>query len=220
MCQNVSKIDYSKGLIYKLCCKDPQIEDIYIGSTTNFIQRKKNHKSDCNNKNRKHFLNNKYKFIRETGGFENWDIILIEYYPCNSKKELECRERYYIEKLKATLNHQLPGRSDKEYYQDNKDKINQQSKEWRKDNIDKSTQYEKEYRKNNKHKIREYVEKNKEKIKEYKKEYRKNNECKLRELNRIKIECKFCKSIIQKYKLNRHQQTLKCKKFQLQDYSD
>ncbi len=28
------EIDYSKGLIYKLCCKDPTITDVYIGSTT------------------------------------------------------------------------------------------------------------------------------------------------------------------------------------------
>ena len=33
--QKVSKVDYSKSVIYKLCCKDPTITDIYIGSTTN-----------------------------------------------------------------------------------------------------------------------------------------------------------------------------------------
>ena len=45
------EIDYSKTIIYKLCCKDINITDIYVGHTTNFIKRKNEHKSDCNNPN-------------------------------------------------------------------------------------------------------------------------------------------------------------------------
>jgi len=37
-------IDYSKSIIYKICCNDINIIDIYIGSTTNFITRKAEHK--------------------------------------------------------------------------------------------------------------------------------------------------------------------------------
>ncbi len=28
--------DYSKGVIYKIYCKDPNIDKVYIGSTTDF----------------------------------------------------------------------------------------------------------------------------------------------------------------------------------------
>ena len=39
------KADYSNTIIYKLCCNDPSITEIYIGHTTNFTQRKNRHKS-------------------------------------------------------------------------------------------------------------------------------------------------------------------------------
>ncbi len=42
-------VNYSKGLVYKLCCNDTNIKDIYVGSTTNFIRRKSDHKSACDN---------------------------------------------------------------------------------------------------------------------------------------------------------------------------
>ena len=45
--------DYTKCCIYKLCCKDPMIEDCYIGSTTNVIKRRQNHKKSCTNPNDK-----------------------------------------------------------------------------------------------------------------------------------------------------------------------
>jgi hypothetical protein len=97
-------VDYSKGCIYKICCKDSSITDIYIGSTTNFRGRKSQHKSSCNNENANGFNMNIYKTIREKGGWENWDMVLIENYSSNSKKELEKREREKFDELKPTLN--------------------------------------------------------------------------------------------------------------------
>tara|TARA_R110001592_G_C12875387_1_gene724171 strand:- start:43 stop:615 length:573 start_codon:yes stop_codon:yes gene_type:complete len=186
----VRKTDYSKGLIYKLCCKDPTIEDIYIGSTTNFRNRKSTHKSMCNNSYYSDYNNKVYKFIRENGGFENWDMILIQYYSCNGKRQLEAKEREYIEILKSTLNTNIPTRTKKEYNQDTK--INRL----------------------------EWVNNNNDKIKNNRKNYYENNKEKLKEKSKVKIECEYCKCIITKRQLKRHQQSLKCKKFQLQDYSD
>jgi hypothetical protein len=36
---------YEKAVVYKLCCDDPEITDIYVGSTCNFKVRKWNHKA-------------------------------------------------------------------------------------------------------------------------------------------------------------------------------
>ncbi len=44
-----TNIDYSNTIIYKLCCKDLTITDIYIGHTTDMRRRKWNHKGRCNN---------------------------------------------------------------------------------------------------------------------------------------------------------------------------
>ena len=45
-------IDYSNTIIYKIVCVDPLIKDLYIGHTTNFVQRKYAHKQTCNKRSR------------------------------------------------------------------------------------------------------------------------------------------------------------------------
>ena len=84
-------VNYTKSIIYKLCCKNPEIKEIYVGSTTNFIKRKYKHKSACNNVKDKDYNYNIYKYIRENGGFSNWDMIEIEKHSCNDKNELHKR---------------------------------------------------------------------------------------------------------------------------------
>eukprot|EP01080_Neovahlkampfia_damariscottae_P013297 gene13297-12127_t len=37
------------GYIYKLCCKDPNVTEFYVGSTKNIRRRKCQHKYSCNN---------------------------------------------------------------------------------------------------------------------------------------------------------------------------
>jgi len=164
-------IDYSKSIIYKLCCKDPEIKDIYIGSTTNFRKRKYGHKSTCNNIKRPEYNYNVYKFIRDNGNWENWDMVMIEEYKdCESKLQLHKKERYYVETLKSTLNLQIPTRSKKErwmdnkehnkikariYYENNKDYILKKASEYRNENKDKIKIWKKEHYQKNKDIIRE-----------------------------------------------------------------
>ena len=91
--------DYSNTIIYKLCCNDANIADIYIGHTTNFIQRKHNHKIVCNNPNSKNHNLVVYQRIRECNGWDNWSMIEIEKYSCNDLNEAFKRERYWLEEL-------------------------------------------------------------------------------------------------------------------------
>ena len=96
--------DYSKGFIYKLCCLDVNIKDIYVGSSTNFKERKKQHKNCCNNEKRKEYNIYVYKFIRDNGGWDNWTMIELHKYPCNDKRELECEENRMMMELQSQLN--------------------------------------------------------------------------------------------------------------------
>lgn len=96
--------DYTNSLIYKLCCKDATITDEYIGSTTNKYKRKQHHKTSCNNENSKKFNYPVYQFIRENGGFENWDLIILEEYSCENKNQLLMKEREWIELRRPSLN--------------------------------------------------------------------------------------------------------------------
>jgi len=112
--------DYSKGCIYMLRHKDDiDGKNSYVGSTTNFRQRKNLHKSCCNNINSKKYNYSKYKYIRDNDGWENWVMEWIEDYPCNSKRELERREGEII-KQRAKLNFVVAGRTNKEWRDDNK----------------------------------------------------------------------------------------------------
>jgi hypothetical protein len=190
-------IQYNKSTIYKLCCKDANITEIYIGSTTNFRLRKSQHKVSCNNERGKKCDYKVYKCIRENGGFDNWNMIEIEKVNATDKKDLEKNERRVIEQLKPILNCYIPGRTKKEYRADNYDKIKIYKKERYTENSD-------EIKENSK----EYYAKNTDKIREKKKEYYAKNANKIKEKNKEKIDCE-CGSSILKCTLTRHKKSQK-----------
>ena len=183
---------YDQSSIYKICCNDPLINDIYIGSTTNFKHRKYCHKNSCINENDKRYNSNVYQFIRINGGWTNWNMIEVEKYNASDKRELEKRERYWLETLKATLNKRIPTRTKKEWSDENKEKLKERNKEYYKTNKEKIKEQKKEYRENNKEEKKEYnkeyQEKNRETIKKQSKEYYINNKEKL---NRP-FDCELC----------------------------
>ena len=139
-------IDYSNTIVYKLCCNDLQITDIYIGHTTDFKSRKATHKNGCNNSNNKAYNYNVYQFIRANGGWDNWSMVEIEKYCCKDADEARSKERHHYEILGGTLNIQLPNLSHNES--------------------------NKLYRKRNSDNIKQYREANKEKMKSYYKDYK------------------------------------------------
>ena len=102
--------NYNNSIVYKLCCKDVSVHEIYIGSTTDFTKRKSVHRHCCNNENSKQYNSHCYRFIRDNGGFDNWSMIQICVFDCENKRELETEERRYIELLGAKLNSNIPTR--------------------------------------------------------------------------------------------------------------
>ena len=148
-------MNYSNTIIYKICCKDLNITDIYIGHTTNLIQRRYNHKSKCNNDKGENYNLSLYQFIRDNGGWDNWDVIEIDKCNCLDFEEARKIERNYIEKLNATLNSDVPGRTFKEYLQINKDYFANIKKKYRDNHIEELKNYMKNWRKENKEKIKE-----------------------------------------------------------------
>jgi hypothetical protein len=107
--------DYSKGVVYKIVSKDDNISDMYIGSTCSFTSRKYAHKKATTNRVGKTYRRKVYQFIRDNGGFDNFQIIIIESYPCNTRLELVARERHWYNILKPSLNVYMPNRTHKEY---------------------------------------------------------------------------------------------------------
>jgi predicted GIY-YIG superfamily endonuclease len=154
-------VDYSKTLIYKLVHKeDYDNENIYIGSTTDFVKRKNSHKSCCNSENNKEHNNKKYQYIRNNGGWNEWNMIEIEKYNCNDGNEARAREEYWRCYFNSQLNMVRAYRTEeqkKEYYEQNKDKILEQQKENKKLNKDKIIEQMKERYEQNKDNILEKI---------------------------------------------------------------
>ena len=159
--------NYQNGKIYTIRCKTDN-NLIYVGSTTQTLaQRLGQHKSKSHKDSR-----NLYKIINNQ--WEFWYIELYEECPCENKEQLCKKEGEVIREI-GTLNHVINGRTQKEYYHDNFEKISLRNKEYAMKNEVKTKEYKKIYRQNNTEKIaleqKEYLEKNAEKIKEYKKMY-------------------------------------------------
>ena len=121
-------IMYENAVIYMMKHKTDDKKEYYIGSSYEFKQRCRAHKSYCNNQNSKQYNLKVYQYIRENGGFDEWDIILLYDYPCKNKNELELEEQRAVKKYKSTLNTQIPCRTKKEWCNDNKEKIAEKKK--------------------------------------------------------------------------------------------
>jgi len=98
------EIDYSNTVIYKIVCKNANVNDMYIGHTTNFIQKKHAHKQTCNNIKSSGYNLKLYKFIRENGGWSNWEMSIINIYNCTDHLEAKKKEQEYCVSLGDSLN--------------------------------------------------------------------------------------------------------------------
>jgi hypothetical protein len=97
-------IDYSNTIFYKIYCKNPDIKDIYIGHTTNFVQRKYAHKRSCTYEKSANYTCKVYNVIREYGGWDNWKMEIIAFRECADHYEARKIEQQYFEEYNATLN--------------------------------------------------------------------------------------------------------------------
>lgn len=157
---------------YKICCRNLNIQDVYVGCTRNFNVRKHQHKVNCTSQKSKAYHYYVYRFIREHDGFDNWDIIEIERKECIDKIDARKNERKIIEELNATLNKNLPTRTIEEYRKTYDKEIKEQVKEYKKtyneENKELIKQHKKEHYMKNKEEInikkKEHYEKNKDKI--------------------------------------------------------
>ena len=99
-----TEIDYSNTIIYKISCKDIAVTDVYVGHTTNFVQRKHSHKQNCLNAKSACHHCKVYEVIRANGSWDNWKMEIINFFECANLYEARQKEQEYFVLLKATLN--------------------------------------------------------------------------------------------------------------------
>ena len=144
------------GRIYIIRSK--QTDKVYIGSTVETL----------NIRFSKHKWSKTCTSV-EILKYNDAEIELLECYECEDEEQLKNREGEYQREYNC-VNKRIEGRTPKEYYQDNKEKLKEYQKEYREKNKETKAKKDKEYRENNKEKRKEYdkkyQEKNKEKLNE------------------------------------------------------
>lgn len=175
-------VNYQNSKIYRLECLNTGL--VYIGATTRSLSKRKNeHKTDYNEwiNGGKNYVSS-FEIIKNN----NYDIYLMENYPCNSKEELHSREGYWQKQIDC-VNKCISGRPEKQYKIDNKEKIKDQKKKYNEKNNEKNQLYRKDYYQKNKTKILEH------------------------DSNREDILCLYCDCYHSPKHIRRHERTLKHK---------
>ena len=144
-------VNYQNGKIYTIRCRSDE-NLIYVGSTSQTLsQRMTLHRSCCKRGDGCSL----YDYIIDND-WSDFYIELYEKYPCNDKAELCKREGEIIRQI-GTLNKCIAGRTKKEWYEDNADKIKENKKEYRQENIDIIKEKRKKYYEKNSDIIKEKV---------------------------------------------------------------
>ena len=186
--------DYQKGKIYKIVCNITGLT--YYGSTVNTLcKRMSGHRSHV-----KAGSTCKSKLVLAGG---DYDYSLVEDCSCDSKEQLHRRERFYIENNEC-VNKDIPGRTSKERYEQDKDRLLARQKERYEQDKDKVLAQRKEHYEQNRDKIsarqKEHYEQNKDKVStRNKKNY---------EQNKIQVTCE-CGAVVNKSSLAKHKKSKK-----------
>jgi hypothetical protein len=95
------KINYAEMIFYKICCLSPTITKVFIGHTTNINQRKhtlkKQTQSDA-------YCSDMIEFIKNSGGWDNWSLQILEKYECKTHIDIVLREIYHTDALNQKTN--------------------------------------------------------------------------------------------------------------------
>jgi hypothetical protein len=160
----IKPIDYSKSVIYKIqAIHDDNL--LYIGSTTDFTRRKSEHKKRCKKSKQK-----VYVMIRENGGWNCFNMIVVKEFPCENKRQLEQEEDCVMREMKSTLNTHRAYLTEEEH----KAQHTKAQKEYYATHQEQILKYKKEYRATHKEQIlkksKEYYETHQEQLKQKAKE--------------------------------------------------
>lgn len=196
--------------VYQIKCKDPKITETYVGSTVDLKQRIRQHRYKCIEGNNECWLKI-YVFMRENGGFDNFEFNILEEFTDISKEQLRDEEQKYIKQITPQLNKKNASVTPEEL----KEYHRKYSKEYKHAHKEQCNQYNKKYYREHKEERREikrqtdklYYEKNKEKIKaDSKARYEKNKE-KIEARASAPWTCEICNVTVRRDSKPRHERS-------------
>jgi hypothetical protein len=121
--------NYANGKIYKIVGEDGST---YYGSTTQSLKGRING----------HIYSKQTMAYQKIISKMDYEVVLIENYPCESRKELELREGTYI-RDNVSVNWQVAGRTIQEWMEDHREESNSRSKKHYQDNHEQKLAYAK-----------------------------------------------------------------------------
>lgn len=199
-------VDYQRGKIY--CIRSHQCEEVYVGSTCQELSvRMGGHRRKFKryNEGKKRCYLTSFELIK----YPDCYIELIEYYPCNTRAELNVREGKYIRELDC-VNKVVAGRTDVEYRQDNKDTIAVRNEQYYQDNKDAIAAQRKQYYQDNKTAIvvrkKQYYQDNKDAIAVRKKHQYENNKDRILNKYKERVQC-MCGREVSRINMARHRKS-------------
>ena len=174
------KQDFAKSVIYHIRHMESK-EVVYVGSTTNFSQRKAKHKWLCNHEEAKEFTRPIYCHIRNNGGFDCFEVIPIQSLKLENKTQLLIAEQAEIDGHRTLVNSYKAHTT-----------------------IEELKQYHKQYKEDHKEELKLYH-------KQYSKQYKEEHKAEINEKMKEKIECGYCSKRLTKRHICRHHRTCKSK---------
>ena len=209
--------NYTNSKIYAI--RSHHTDQIYVGSTTQKLSNRMTNHRSCYNK----YVASNKKYVSSFEILRHGDayIELIENIECLCQEQLRQREGELIREMNC-VNKNIAGRSKKQYLQDNKEQIKEQSKHYYQNNKEQIKQYYqdnkeqiKQYYQDNKEQIshnkKQYYQINKDQIKRNVKQYRQNN----KERVSVKTDCP-CGGKYQRRNRTRHFRTKKHRNYEAQ----
>jgi hypothetical protein len=102
-------------VVYCWRCKDTDVTETYVGSTRGLPSRKVKHKQNLTNPKSKEHSRYVYQFVRDNGGWTNWEITVLESLPAETTNvELGKREFWWFRNVdtNAKLNKNSPPKTE------------------------------------------------------------------------------------------------------------
>ena len=142
---------YQNAQIYSI--RSHMTPEVYYGSSCKMLAKRlhehRNNFKNYNKGNYKRYVSS-YEILKYPDNY----IELEAKVPCTCIQELRAIEGQYI-RNNPCVNKNVPGRSSKQWWEDNKETLRIKKKEYYEDNKERILAYDKEYREKNKKKISE-----------------------------------------------------------------
>ena len=128
-------VNYQNGKVYRIICNKSGKQ--YIGSTTIALSARLSQHARL-------FRNARTCLSREIIEGRDYEIRLIEDFPCDRKEQLLARERHFIETIDC-VNKKVPLRTKHEWYMENRDELIRKQLIWNNANKDKVELYKQRF---------------------------------------------------------------------------